>query len=121
MSVTEDFLTAFPDIKGIFAANEPGAIGAAQALLSRGVTGKVKIVAFDAAPNEIEALEKNYIQALVVQNPYKIGYLGVKTAVDVINGKNVPKRIDTGVSIVTKENLYDKDIQMLLYPTGKAE
>ncbi len=121
MSVTEDILTAFPDLAGIFAANEAGAIGASQALLSRGVAGKVKIVAFDAATNEIEGLEMKLIQALVVQNPYKMGYLGVKTAVDIINGKEVPKRIDTGVSMVTKENLYDEEIQKLLYPTGKTE
>ena len=121
MTVTEDILTAFPDIKGIFTANEAGAIGASQALLSRGLAGKVKLVAFDAAENEIEALKKNIIQALVVQNPFKMGYLGVKSAVDVIQGKEVPKRIDTGVSIVTLENLYTEEIQKLLYPTRKVE
>ncbi len=117
MSVTENILTTFPDLDGIFAANEPGAIGASQAVLARGLAGKVKIVGFDSAPNEIEALKKNTIQALVVQNPFKMGYLGVKNAVDVIRGKKIPKRIDTGVTVVTKENLYDEETQKLLYPT----
>ena len=121
MAVTEDILTAFPDLGGIFAANEAGAIGASQALLARGVAGKVKLVAFDAASNEIEALKKNIIQALIVQNPFKMGYLGVKAAVDVINGGEVPKRIDTGVSVVTMENLYAEEIQKILYPTGKTD
>jgi len=121
MAVTEDILTAFPDIDGIFAANEPGAIGASQAILARGLAGKVKIVGFDAAPNEIDALKKNIIQALIVQNPFKMGYLGVKYAVDVIHGKKVPERVDTGVTVVTNENLYNDEIQKLLYPTGRPE
>ncbi len=121
MSVTENILTTFPDLDGIFAANEPGAIGASQAVLARGLAGKVKIVGFDSAPNEIDALKKNIIQALVVQNPFKMGYLGVKSAVDVIRGKKIPKRIDTGVTVVTKENLYDEKTQKLLYPTGELE
>lgn len=121
MAVTENILTAFPDIDGIFAANEPGAIGASQAILARGLAGKVKIVGFDAAPNEIDALKKNIIQALIVQNPFKMGYLGVKYAVDVIHGKKVQERVDTGVTVVTNENLYNDEIQKLLYPTGRPE
>ena len=121
MAVTENILTAFPDIDGIFAANEPGAIGASQAILARGLAGKVKIVGFDAAPNEIDALKKNIIQALIVQNPFKMGYLGVKYAVDVIHGKKVPKIVDTGVTVVTNENLYNDEIQKLLYPTDRPE
>lgn len=119
MAVTENILTAHPNLTGIFAANEAGAIGCAQALVSRGLAGKVKFVAFDAAENEIEALEKDIIQALIVQNPFKMGYEGVKTAIDVLQGKDVSKRIDTGVEVVTKENLNDPEIQKLLYPLGK--
>ena len=116
MAVTENILTSFPDIDGIFAANEPGVIGASQAVSARGLSGKVKIVGFDAAENEIDALKKNIVQALVVQNPFKMGYLGVKSAVDVINGKEIPKRVDTGVTVVTMENFYNEEIQKLLYP-----
>jgi len=121
MAVTENILTAHPNLAGIFAANEAGAIGCAQALVSRGVAGKVKLVAFDAAENEIEALKKNTIQALIVQNPFKMGYDGVKTAVAVLQGKEVPKRIDTGVGVVTTDNFDEPEIQKLLYPLGKDE
>ena len=117
MAVTENILTAHPNLAGIFAANEAGAIGAVQALLGRGLAGKIKLVAFDAAPNEIKALEQGHIQALIVQNPFKMGYEGVKAAVDVLNGRTVPKRIDTGVAVVTQENLKDPEIQKLLNPT----
>jgi ribose transport system substrate-binding protein len=116
MAVTEDILTAHPKLKGIFAANEPGAIGAAQAIRGRGLTGKVKVVAFDAAANEVEALEEGVLHALIVQDPFKMGYLGVKSAVDAINGKTIEKRIDTGVYVVTKENLNDPEIKKLIAP-----
>lgn len=117
MSAVEDMLTANPDLKGIFAANESGAMGAVQALEATGSAGKVKLVAFDAAEREIEALKAGTIQALIVQNPFRMGYDGVKAAIDHIQGRPVEKRIDTGVTVVTAENLNDPDVQKLLYPT----
>lgn len=114
MSITEDVLTVYPDLAGIFAANEAGAIGCAQALLGRGLQGKVKLVAFDAAENEVEALKSGIIQALIVQDPFAMGYLGVKTAVEVIKGKEISEYIDTGVEAVTMENFYKPEIQKLL-------
>jgi len=113
---TEDMLTAHPDLDGIFAANEPGALGAAQAIKSRGQVGKVKLVAFDAAKGEIDALREGTIQALIVQNPFQMGYQGVKLAVKALQGKKVPKRVDTGVTVVTQENLDDPEIRKLLHP-----
>jgi ribose transport system substrate-binding protein len=116
MNVTQDMMTANPNLKGIFAANEPGATGAAQAVKAAGKTGTVKLVAFDAAEEEIATLKDGTVQALVVQNPYQMGYKGVKAAVDHINGKPVDKRIDTGVTVVTMQNFDQPDIQKLLYP-----
>jgi ribose transport system substrate-binding protein len=116
MAVTEDILTAHPDLAGIYAASEPGAIGAAQALVGRGVAGKVKLVAFDSAPNQVQALKDGSIDALIVQDPYRMGYQGVKTAVDALNGKTPEQKIDTGVSVVTRENLDDPVVQKLLNP-----
>jgi ribose transport system substrate-binding protein len=118
MAVTEDMLTSHPDLAGIFAANEPGALGCARALESRGVAGKVKLVAFDAADAEIGALKRGTIQALIVQNPFKMGYIGVKAAIKAINGEAVEKLIDTGVSVVTMGNFSEPEIQDVLYPLG---
>lgn len=114
MNVTTDMLTAFPNIKGIFASNEPGAIGAAQALRALGKAGQIKLVAFDASGEQINALKDGVIQALIVQNPFKMGYEGVRALVASIKGEPVDKIIDTGVTIVTKDNLDDPEIQKLL-------
>lgn len=116
---TEDMITAHPKLAGIFAANEGGAVGAARALDLRGLGGKVKLVAFDAAQAEIEALKKGTIQALVVQNPYKMGFEGVDSALKVLKGEKIEPRIDTGVTIVTMKNFSDPVVQKVLYPTGK--
>ena len=118
MDVTEDMLTAHPDLKGVFATNEPAAIGAVQAVESAGKGGDFKIVAFDASPDQLTALERGTIHALVVQNPFKMGYMGVKSAYDSLKGQPVEKRIDTGVEVITKDNLNNPDIQKLLNPLG---
>ena len=114
MSVTEDILTAHRDLAGIFAANEASAIGVVQALKAKGLAGRVKVVGFDASPDEIEALRSDALQALIVQDPFKMGYLGVKCAVDVLAGRTIQKRIDTGVYVVTKDDLEEPEIQKLL-------
>jgi ribose transport system substrate-binding protein len=116
MAVTEDILTAHHDLAGIFGANEASALGIMQAIKSRGLAGKVKIVGFDASDNEIQALRDGFVQALIVQDPFKMGYLGVSYAVDAVHGKSIPKRVDTGVYVVTRENLDSPEIQKLLHP-----
>jgi ribose transport system substrate-binding protein len=114
MAVTEDILTAHPDIKGIFAANEAGTIGVIQALKTKNKIGQVKVVGFDAASNEVKALQAGEIDALIVQDPFKMGYEGVKAVMMTLEGKPVQKRIDTGVYVVTRENLNQPEIQRLM-------
>jgi ribose transport system substrate-binding protein len=119
MSVTQDMMTTHPSLKGIFVASEPGAVGTAQAIKAAGKAGQIKLVAFDASEEEIAALKDGTIQALVVQNPFQMGYKGVKAAVDTLKGIPVEKRIDTGVTVVTMENFNQPDIQKILYPLAK--
>lgn len=116
LSVTEDILTANSDLVGIFGSNNKSALGAAQAVKQKGLEDKIALVAFDADPDEITALQEGTIDALVVQNPFKMGYLAVKNAVDLIDGKKVEKRVDTGVTVVTKKNFEDAEVQKLLFP-----
>lgn len=112
--VTDDMLTASPGIKGIFAANEPGVVGAAQAVKAAGKAGKVIIVGFDGAPAEVEQLKAGVVSALVLQDPFKMGLEGVKQALAAIKGGTVEKRVDTGVFIMTKDNINTPEAQKLL-------
>lgn len=116
MSIMQDMMTANANLGGVFAANEAAAIGAAQAIRAAGKAGQVKLVAFDAAEEEVAALKEGVIQALIVQSPFNMGYLGVKAADAAINGKPVEKRIDTGVTVVTQKNIDTPEVQKLLNP-----
>ena len=99
---------------GVFCPNESSTLGMLLALRQEGLAGKIKFVGFDASPPLVEALQKGEIHALVVQNPRKMGYLGVKTIVAHINGEKVEATIDTGVALITKENLNTPEIKALL-------
>jgi ribose transport system substrate-binding protein len=116
LAVAEDILTAHTDLAGIFCSNESGTLGAVQAAKSKGVAGKIKIVGFDASPTFIADLQVGYIDSLVVQNPFRMGYLAVTTLVGQLRGKPPEKRIDTGATLVTADNLKEPEIQELLFP-----
>lgn len=103
------------DLDGIYTPNESSTFGMMKVLEANKWAGKVKFVGFDAAPELIEGLQKDEIMGLVVQNPERMGHDGVKTLVEFIKGnKNVEKRIDTGATMVTKDNLNQPDVQKLL-------
>lgn len=116
LSVMQDILTAHPDLNGVFAANEPGVIGTIHALIGAGKIGKVKVIGFDNAPDEVTALGQGQISALIVQNPYKIGYEGVAEVVSLLHHKTVPHILDTGAIVATKANMNQPAIHRLLYP-----
>jgi ribose transport system substrate-binding protein len=117
LQVTEDILTAHPNLRGIFAANEPGALGAAEAVRRAGKSGKVVIVGWDASPDEIKGVQAGVVDALIVQNPFKMGYSAVNAAVKEIRDGTKPQGADTGVTIVTKRNLNDPKVQKVLKPS----
>src|SRR5207237_631522 len=115
-AITQNILTAHPDLNGIFAANEPSVIGAAQAVARRGLSGKVQIIGWDAAPDEVTAVQSGEISALVVQNPFRMGYDSVTAMVKLIRNKVQPHSQDTGVTFVNKANLTDPKIKSVLTP-----
>lgn len=104
------------DIQGIFCPNESTTFGMLRALEDGGFAGKVKFVGFDSSKQLIDGMKKGEIQGLVLQNPMKMGYLGVKTLVSHLRGEKVEKRVDTGVTMATPENMETPDIRALLYP-----
>jgi ribose transport system substrate-binding protein len=104
-------------VDGIFCPNESSTFGMLRALQDAGAAGKVKFVGFDTAPKLIEALQHDQIHALVAQNPFKMGYEGVKTMAYVLRGEPPQeKKIDTGAVLVTKANMNTPEIQQLLNP-----
>jgi ribose transport system substrate-binding protein len=105
------------EVQGIFTVNETATIGMLLALQDIGRAGQIKFVGFDASQLLVDALRAQQLHGLVVQNPVKMGYLGVKTMVDHLQGKNVEKRIDTGVMLVTPESLDSEEVKALLNPS----
>ncbi|MCS7254146.1 MAG: sugar-binding protein [Armatimonadota bacterium] len=101
LNIAENALTADKDLAGIFGVNAFGAPGAAQAVESRGLAGKVKIVGFDAMPDTLKFCADGVVQAIVEQRPYRMGYLAVKLLKDAIEGKKIPRVVDTGVDVIT--------------------
>ncbi len=116
LAVSEDILTAHPDLQGIFASNESSAVGAAQAVKARNLSGKVRLVGFDSSPSLVDDLKSGVIDSLVVQNPYRMGYEAVKTIIEHLQQKTPPKRIDSGATLVTRDNMNTPEVQKLLNP-----
>ena len=116
LAVAEDMLTAHPDLDAIFCSNESGSLGAVQAAKGRNLAGKLKIVGFDTSQTLIEDMQAGNIDSLVVQNPFRMGYLAVSTLIANVQGKKPEKRIDTGATVVTRDNLQQPAIQELINP-----
>jgi ribose transport system substrate-binding protein len=113
LQAAEDILTRNADVQGFFACNESTAVGTLQALQSQ-KRAEIKMVGFDSSPALLDGLKAGQIDALVVQNPYKMGYEGVKAVMMSIQGKPVEKKMDTGVTLVTKDALDKPEIKSLL-------
>lgn len=107
-----------PDIVGIFAANLFSAEGAATGVRQANKQDQVKIVGFDAGPDQVKALEAGTVQALVAQQPGKIGEVGVQQAVAALKGESNEKNVQTGFTIVTKDNLDTPEGQDALYQSS---
>ncbi|MGN6385937.1 MAG: substrate-binding domain-containing protein, partial [Verrucomicrobiota bacterium] len=105
------------EVDAIFAPCEPVTIGVMLALKDIGKAGgAIKLIGFDTGTQSVEGLIRGDVQGLVVQNPMKMGYLGVMTIAQALNKQKVPKRIDTGVVMITRDNMEEPDIKELLYP-----
>ncbi len=114
--VGETLLSRHPDVGGIFCPNESATFGMLRALQEGGLAGKVIFVGFDGTEILARALENGEIHGLVLQNPFRMGELGVRVMMDHLAGKSVEKRIDTGVTVATRENMNDPAIKELLTP-----
>lgn len=119
MAAAENMMTAHADLDAFFCSTEPSATGTALAVKSRGLTGKVKIVAFDSNESMIADMRGGVIQAMVVQDPFQIGFQAVGTIRDKLEGRTPPKQINLEGRVITPENLDKPDVQKLLTPDLK--
>ncbi|MEJ3744941.1 substrate-binding domain-containing protein [Actinomycetes bacterium KLBMP 9797] len=117
VSITERILAATPDLDGIFAANEPTALGAAEAVQKSGRAGKITLVGWDAAPQSVALIQEGVITSIVAQNPFRMGYDGVNAAVKMIREGGTVSSGDTGVSYLSAKNLTTPKHQALLRPS----
>lgn len=115
MSLTENMLTANSDLAGIFADNESSSSGAVQALKSRN-NKQVKLIAFDASDQLVADMREGWIDSLIVQNPFKMGYESVKAIGQKIAGQTPVRTIDSGVTLVKREDAGKPEIKALLFP-----
>jgi len=114
---SENLLTRYAgQIQGVFTPNESSTAGMLLALQDIQKAGKIAFLGFDASQTFIDAMKAKQLQGIVVQNPFRMGQIGVHTIVDHIRGKQVEARIDTGVMLVTPDNLETPEARQLLYP-----
>ncbi|MEM9800418.1 MAG: substrate-binding domain-containing protein [Planctomycetota bacterium] len=113
---SENLLNSFPDVDGIFCPNESAAFGMLRALEDSGRAGKVRFVGFDASDKLVAALREGKIDALVLQDPVKMGELAVRACVSAVRDEPVEPRIDTGVVVVRSDEVDSPEVQALLEP-----
>lgn len=115
-AVAENILTGNPDIAALFASSEASSLGAIQALQSRGLNGKIRLITFDTSQAHVEALTGGTIDIMMVQDSARIGYEAVRSLTEKLAGRTPPRRMDLPVRLVTREMLAQAEIQELVSP-----
>ena len=116
LAAAENILTGHPDLAGIFASSEASSLGAIQALISRGLSGKVRLITFDTSDSHVAALRGGTIDVMMVQDSFRIGYEAVKSLVDKLQGRTPPHRLDLPARLVTRADLGKPEVESLLHP-----
>ena len=93
--------------------------GAGQTIAENKVNDKIMLIGFDSDDKTVKLLADGNIKALVVQDPFRMGYEGIKTALAASKGENVPENVDTGANLITKENMNSERSKELLTPDVK--
>lgn len=109
-----------PDLTLILGASESAAGGICRAVKEKGLTSKISVIGFGASDEEIGFVKDGTLAGVMVQNPYNIGYLGVRSCMKLLSGQSVPQFIDTGYSFVDKDNIGEDYIQLLLDPDSQG-
>lgn len=115
-SMLNDWITANPDLGGIFTNNETGTIAAATVLEERGKIGEIQHVGFDATVQTVTQITEGITDSIVSQQPYKMGYLSVEKCIALLDGEEIEKSIDTRVLLVTEENKDSEEVNAIINP-----
>ncbi|BBE74622.1 ABC transporter substrate-binding protein [Oharaeibacter diazotrophicus] len=116
LNIMTDLITANPNLRGVFASNLIMAQGAGQAIAENNAQDNIKLIGFDSDDKLVKFLSDGVIAGLVVQDPYRMGYDGIKTALAASKGETVETFVDTGANLVTKANMKEPKIDALLNP-----
>lgn len=108
-------ITAHPNIKGFFGANEGSAIGVLNAVKELGKEGKIVVIGYDAGKQQKDAVRSGVMAGAISQDPVGIGYKAVEAAVKAIKGEKIEKNIDTGFKWYDKTNVDSEEMKPLLY------
>ena len=117
--LTCGLLEKYPDMNMIVGLNEYSAVGAARAVKDLDLSGSICMAGIDSSEEQIQRLEEGVFEALAIQKPFNMGYLGVETAVRAARGEKVEAYVDSGSELITKENMYTEENQKLLFPVGE--
>lgn len=116
MAESENLMTAYPDLAGLFADNESSTDGTVRAVKQRDAADQVKVVGFDASEELIAELKAGTMDSIVVQDPFRMGYECMKAMADRLAGREPVAKLDSGSYLVTRENVDDPDIQAIVFP-----
>jgi ribose transport system substrate-binding protein len=119
LSIMKDLVDADRDLRGVFVSNVIMAEGASQVVYNKSSGDRINYVVFGSDDKLVKSLQDGTIAALVVQDPFRMGYDGVKTALAASKGEKVPDSLDTGANLITKANLSSARSQELLNPKIK--
>jgi len=119
LNIMTDLITANPNLRGVFASNLIMAQGAGQAMAENKKSDTIKVIGFDSDPKTVKFLQDGVLAGLVVQDPFRMGYDGIKTALAASKGEQVAANVDTGANLITRANMGSERSQELLNPKVK--
>ena len=114
--LTQELMEKYPNLKMVAGLNEYSSVGAARAVKAAGAKDRIQVVGVDSSQEAVQLMENGVVKGLVVQKAFKMGYIGVKETILMLRGKSYEKDVNSGCELVTPDNMYDSEIEKLLFP-----
>ena len=114
--LTQELMEKYPNLKMVAGMNEYSSVGAARAVKAAGAKDRIQVVGIDSSQEAVQLMENGVFKGLVVQKAFKMGYIGVKETILMLRGKSYEKDVNSGCELVTPDNMYDSEIEKLLFP-----